>query len=140
MYAGLRRGELMGLRSCDIDLARGVIEVHQAWTKGASDGRSEVRGRQQTCADRRSAQSVLAPAQLAAPASSDVLVFGTNASPFYASSVSQRAGRTWKAAGLRPICLHDCRHTFASLMIASGVNAKGLSTGALGRAPAVTLR
>jgi integrase len=29
---------------------------------------------------------------------------------------------------LRPITLHECRHTFASLMIAAGVNAKALST------------
>ena len=36
--------------------------------------------------------------------------------------------RAWKAAKLDPICLHECRHTFASLMIAAGVNAKALST------------
>jgi integrase len=29
---------------------------------------------------------------------------------------------------LEPITLHECRHTFASLMIAAGVNAKALST------------
>ena len=31
-------------------------------------------------------------------------------------------------AALEPITLHECRHTFASLMIAAGVNAKALST------------
>ena len=31
-------------------------------------------------------------------------------------------------AKLRPITLHECRHTFASLMIAAEVNAKALST------------
>ncbi|MBA2579299.1 MAG: tyrosine-type recombinase/integrase, partial [Thermoleophilaceae bacterium] len=31
-------------------------------------------------------------------------------------------------AGLGSITLHECRHTFASLMIAAGVNAKALST------------
>ncbi len=30
--------------------------------------------------------------------------------------------------GLQPIGLHECRHTFASLMIAAGVNTKALST------------
>jgi len=39
-----------------------------------------------------------------------------------------RARRAWKAAGLEPVTLHECRHTFASLMIAAGVNAKALST------------
>jgi integrase len=29
---------------------------------------------------------------------------------------------------LEPISLHECRHTYASLMIAAGVNAKALST------------
>jgi integrase len=33
-----------------------------------------------------------------------------------------------KAAGLEPIGFPECRHTFASLMIAAGVNAKTLQT------------
>ena len=40
----------------------------------------------------------------------------------------KRSIRVWKAAKLTPITLHECRHTFASLMIAAGVNAKALST------------
>ncbi len=32
------------------------------------------------------------------------------------------------SAGLTSIGLHECRHTFASLMIAAGVNAKALTT------------
>jgi hypothetical protein len=43
-------------------------------------------------------------------------------------SLSQRATRAWRAAGLEPIGLHECRHTIASLMIAAGVNAKARST------------
>jgi len=39
-----------------------------------------------------------------------------------------RARRAWKDAGLEPVTLHECRYTFASLMIAAGVNAKALST------------
>jgi integrase len=31
-------------------------------------------------------------------------------------------------AGLQPIGFHECRHTYASLMIAAGVNIKALST------------
>jgi integrase len=50
-----------------------------------------------------------------------------NGKPFSNQAVSQRAQRAWTAAGLDPIGLHDCRHTFASLMIAAGVNAKSLS-------------
>jgi integrase len=39
----------------------------------------------------------------------------------------ERAKAAWKAARLDPITPHECRHTFASLMIAAGVNAKALS-------------
>jgi integrase len=48
--------------------------------------------------------------------------------PFQPTSVSNRARRAWNDAGLEPIKLHECRHTFASMMIAAGVNAKTLST------------
>jgi integrase len=34
--------------------------------------------------------------------------------------------RAWRRVGLDPITLHEARHTFASLMIAAGVNAKAL--------------
>jgi integrase len=57
------------------------------------------------------------------------LAFGTNyAQPFTPSNVRKPANAAWQRAGLDPIGLHECRHTFASLMIAAGVNAKALST------------
>ena len=56
------------------------------------------------------------------------LFFGRSADqPFNPRSVHGRAERAWREAGLEPISLHECRHTFASLMIASGVNVKALS-------------
>ena len=42
--------------------------------------------------------------------------------------MQERADESWKAAGLERLTLRDCRHTFASLAIAAGVNAKALST------------
>lgn len=69
------------------------------------------------------------------------LVFGADGeTPFVQPSLRQRAINAWaaetkrrreadsEAAALLPIGLHECRHTFASLMIAAGVNAKALST------------
>jgi integrase len=48
-------------------------------------------------------------------------------------AVGQRHARlvahdAWAKASLERITLNECRHTFASLMIAAGVNAKALST------------
>ena len=48
--------------------------------------------------------------------------------PFNTRSVDRRAQAAWSAAGLTRITLHECRHTFASLMIAAGVNVKALAT------------
>jgi integrase len=129
MYAGLRRGELMALRWRDVDLAAGVIEVCQAW-----DPKEHEMVAPKSAAGARRVpiaavlRGFLAPLSLAAPADADGLVFGREGRPFSASSLYERALRAWKRSKLDPICLHDCRHTFASLMIAAGVNAKALST------------
>lgn len=67
--------------------------------------------------------------KLATGRDGDDLAFGRTADrPFEPSTVAKRARRAWAAGGLEAIGLHDCRHTFASLMIAAGVNAKALST------------
>ena len=59
----------------------------------------------------------------------DDLVFGrTDRLPCDYRRLTDRADAAWKDAGLDRITLHECRHTFASLMIAAGVNAKALST------------
>jgi integrase len=56
-------------------------------------------------------------------------VFGSTAeSPFEPRKLTGHADNAWKAAELERITLHECRHTYASLMIAAGVNAKALST------------
>ncbi len=129
IYAGLRRGELMGLRWRDVDLAGGVIEVVRAW-----DPKEHVMVAPKSAAGTRrvpiaaALRAFLAPAKLAAPTDPERFVFGSGTAPFSASSTYERARRAWRRAGLQPIRLHDCRHTFASLMIAAGVNAKALST------------
>jgi integrase len=129
IYAGLRRGELMALRWRDVDLAAGVIEVARAW-----DPKEHVIVAPKSAAGVRrvpiaaALRAQLAPAKLAAATDAERLAFGSGNSPFSASSSGERARRAWRRAGLRPIRLHDCRHTFASLMIAAGVNAKALST------------
>jgi integrase len=64
------------------------------------------------------------------------LVFGEE-HPFGYWHAMKRARRAWKDARLDPIGLHEARHTYASLMIAAGVNAKALS-GYMGHASITT--
>ena len=129
LYAGLRRGELMALRWCDVDLDRGVLKVAQAWDpkeRRMVAPKSAAGSRRVPIA--AALRAYLAPLSVARATDTERLVFGDGGMPFSATTLYERALRAWKRVGVRPICLHDCRHTFASLMIAAGVNAKALST------------
>lgn len=142
MYAGLRRGELMALRREDVDLAAGVIHVRRGWdavegeiaTKSGKDRRVPIPAILRGYLDD----------QLQALAWTDGLVFGVAADrPFNDTTMREHTRKAWgwqlddqgelvpsgsREPPLEPITLHECRHTFASLMIAAGVNAKALST------------
>ncbi len=50
----------------------------------------------------------------------------TGETPFDGQKLQARADKAWREAGLERITPHECRHTFASLMIAARVNAKAL--------------
>ena len=127
MYAGLRRGELMALHVDDVDLGRGVIHVRRGW---------DIKAGEITTKSRRE-RVVPIPATLREHLKRHLLnlgwqeglVFGVRQTrPFNGTPLFKRAERAWDAAGLTRITLHECRHTFASLMIAAGVNAKALSS------------
>jgi integrase len=128
MYAGLRRGELMALRWEDVDLQNNVITVARSWDMkaGPVEPKSQAGRRTVPIA---SVLRVLLLAQRIRTGRGEGLVFGRSAErPFEPVTLAERAARAWKKAGLVGITLHECRHTFASLMIAAGVSAKALST------------
>jgi integrase len=142
MYGGLRRGELMALRIEDVDLGAALIHVTRGWdvvegeiaTKSGKDRRVPIAVVLRDYLDEH----------LLGLGWREGLVFGATAiSPFTLTPTARRAQRSWRAENerreqqaqdaapvdlLRPITLHECRHTFASLMIAAGVNANALST------------
>jgi integrase len=125
MYAGLRLGELRALRWSDIDLAGGLIRVERAW-----DDREGLVAPKSIAGTRRVPivpvlRDLLADLR---PIDADGLALGDGDRPFHAGALAKRATKAWQAAGLNRITLHECRHTFASLMIAAGVNAKALAT------------
>jgi len=128
LYAGLRRGELQALKWEQIDLAAGIIRVERGWD--AEDGEIELKSK----AGRR--RVPITPAlrdhlieQRLRGDRAEGFVFGPDAdTPLDPRPMTDRADRAWKQAGLERITLHECRHTFASLMIAAGVNARALMT------------
>jgi integrase len=127
MYAGLRRGELQALQWSDVDLAEGVIRVEKAWDVKEGFIAPKSRSGRRNVPVPAALRDHLVEHRMTSEASAG-LVFGrTPGKPFDASTVVDRARRSWAQAGLDSIGLHECRHTFASLMIAAGVNAKALS-------------
>jgi integrase len=59
----------------------------------------------------------------------DELIFGNSAKiPFTPNMLQRRADKAWKEARLERVTPHVGRHSFAAMAIASGVNAKALST------------
>lgn len=126
-YGGLRLGELWALRDEDVDLEAGVIRVERSWDP--REGVIEPKSR----AGRRAVPIVAAlrsylAARKLRRGTEGGLFFGEGSHPFNRDALVARAAKAWKAAGLDPIGLHEARHTFASILIAAGVNAKALST------------
>jgi len=129
LYAGLRRGELLALAWDDVDLATGIIRVERAY-----DDKDRLEVEPKSRAGRRTVPIVGALRDVlvehkAREGRDRGLVFGsTAATPFQPSNVWRRAHIAWKRAGLEPIGLHEARHTFASVLIAAGVNAKAITS------------
>ena len=115
-YAGLRRGEIIGLRPDDIDLATGVLHIRRGWDM--LDGEVEPKSR-------KGRRKVPIPALLRDHLDA---VDGPLGVPHWIARTNVRAANLWRNAGLPTITLHAARHTYASFMIAAGVNAKTLST------------
>jgi integrase len=122
LYAGLRRGELTGLRWTDVDLAEGVLRVRRGWDAVEGEIAPKSRRGRRNVPIPAVLRDVLVEHRMTAEGTS---VFGT---PHQIRKLATAAKSTWADASLVPLSLHDARHTYASLMIAADVNAKALST------------
>ena len=125
MYAGLRAGELRALRVESVDVDAGVIHVVAGWDD--AEGQIDVKSRSGVRAVPIIAElrpillaHLMATGRRGRP---DALVFGrTDSDPFLRSTPRSRARRAWQTAGLHPITMHECRHSYASTMVAAGVD------------------
>jgi integrase len=132
VYAGLRRGEILALRWDDIDFEHGMIRVDESY-----DPKSKTFGPPKTKAAYRNVpmigplKRVLASMSLERePGHDSMLVFGDGTTPVEMRLLAERMATDVKRADLEfePFSLHECRHGYASLSIAAGVNAKALQT------------
>jgi integrase len=130
-YAGLRRGELRGLRWENVDLANGIIHVRHAWDDVEGEILPKSKAGLRTVPIVPLLRDHLTELKTRTGREGRDFVFGPKADqPFTSSQISKRAAIAWKAANedraerelppLVPIGLHECRHSYVSLMHAAG--------------------
>jgi integrase len=128
LYAGLRYGELRALRWGSIDFSAGTIRVRESWDPKEGPIPPKTRTSRRTTPLPKLLRDILIDHRLnAGDRADDDLVFALDLTPFQAAVVYRRADRNWKEKSLGHLRLHQARHSYASFMIAAGVNAKALS-------------
>jgi integrase len=128
MFAGLRRGELKALAWKNVDLAGGRIRVVSGWDDVEGEIPPKSREGRRVVPVTPALRGILRAHRLRQGRGGEGYVFGLAADhPFGYTNVRKRAISAWTGCGLQPITMHECRHSFASYMIAAGVNAKALS-------------
>jgi integrase len=114
LYAGLRKGELRALTWDAIDLAAGVIRVERSMDASGDIIAPKSKAGRRTVPIPTALRGILRNQRLRNGASR--YVFGHDERP-HTLEIPARHG----------FGLHDCRHAYASFMIAAGCNLKTLS-------------
>lgn len=122
-HAGLRRGEVLGLRRGDIDLEAGIIRIERQ--------RVRVRGEIVTAPPKSSAGVRIVPIS---PELAPILCKATRfllpaayLVPISPETLNRRWSAAQKAAGIRQAYrFHDLRHTYATRLVMEGINLRVL--------------
>jgi integrase len=149
---GMRRGEILGLRWSDLDLDAARLSVrHAVVAVGYEVVESTPKSQKARVID-LDAETI---AQLRAHRQRqdeeraewgadyqdrDLVVAKENGEPIHPHTFSQSFERLIAKAGLRPIRLHDLRHTHATLALEAGVPVKVISERLGHESPAFTLK
>ena len=145
---GLRRGELCGLRWCDVDLVRGELSVRITRLQdrtGVFTSTPKSRASVRTLALLPGAVDALARlrdrhdelrTQLG-DWSHDHVLIDHDAAPVRPATLTRHWHRVTETAGLRRIRLHDARHTHGTVLADAGVPVHAISA-RLGHASVAT--
>jgi integrase len=142
LYAGLRRGELNGLRWSDVNFDAGTVSVERAFDLPSRRfvAPKSWAGVRRVPIARALRHALLEHRVALGKVEPNGLVFAQRGEPIDCDAALDRARGAWAATAvgaflqgrslevaLEPVDLHEARHTAASTMIAAGVNLKALS-------------
>ncbi len=144
-YAGLRWGEAVGLRRCDIDTGRSRILVTH--TAVEVNGKVTLDNQPKTTRSKRSvpvARSVMrrivVHLDLFVKPQGDALLFTSpSGGPLFRAFGNRVLRPAVLAAGLDDITFHGLRHSFVAIMVAAGCNVREVSEWAGHNSVAFTL-
>jgi integrase len=116
-FTGLRRGELLGLRWRDVDFIGSTIRVRASYAAGhlTTPKSGKVRA---AYGVRRRERARPARRPRAVHRRRDFVLAGEAGLPLDGDALSSRYRDALARAGLRPLRLHDLRHTFGTRMTA----------------------
>jgi integrase len=138
LFTGMRRSELLALRWHDVDLVLSQIYVsrslHRLKGAGVIVRTTKTASGRRTIAlppssalvlkDHKENQEAMAAA-LGIPFTDDHFVFGwADGKPLLPDSITHAWIKLVRRAGVKPIRLHDARHSHASLMLKQGIHPK----------------
>ena len=128
LATGLRRGELLGLKWCDIDLKKGIIHVHRQVARVNGEVREvplKTKNAYRSIAISKEAVEMLK--EMERQKRSEYVFPSPTGGPISPDSVRHMLHRVLKRAGLPELRFHDLRHTFATLALQNGVDIKTVS-------------
>jgi integrase len=116
LLTGARRGEVLGMRWADLDLAAGK------WTKPASTTKQKSEHEVPLSAPARQLLNEIRDAQAAKGKALPVFVFPGAGDAKHIVSVKRAWKSLCKAAAIPNLRIHDLRHSFASQLASSGAS------------------
>jgi integrase len=123
-------GELQALDWHNVDLEQNLIHIQRSWDRTAGFIEPKSRAGKRRVPITPILRGHLLTHRLQQGTGGCGFVFPSKRGnrPFNPTTSNQQAKTAWARVGSRSIGLHDCRHSYASYMIAAGINPKALST------------
>lgn len=121
-YAGLRQGELLALRWRDVDFPGSALTVARAMSAGVESTTKSGRVRRVPLADQAAAALDRLSRREHFTDPGELVFCNLVGRALDGSALRRRYRRAQLAAEVRPLRFHDLRHTFGSLLAASGID------------------